>query len=162
MKIIKISKGKETIVDDDMFKFLNQWTWHCNPYGYAVRTQYEIGSGSKNKRTKAIFMHRLIMNTPNDKVIDHINHNPLDNRRSNLRICSRTENQRNMKLISISNKSGYKGVSWSKPTKSWVAQIQINKKQTNLGRYLDIKEAARAYNKAAIKYFGEFANINIL
>jgi AP2 domain-containing protein/HNH endonuclease len=106
-------------------------------------------------------LHRLIMNAPADKEVDHINGDTLDNRRCNLRICSHKENLRNQKLPKNS-KSGYKGVTWYKRIKKWRSHIRLNKKQIHLGYFDDIKLAANAYNEAAIKYFGEFAKLNDL
>jgi formate-dependent nitrite reductase cytochrome c552 subunit len=105
-------------------------------------------------------MHRLIINNNDSKMhTDHKNNNPLDNRRENLRICTNSQNQMNTK-VQINNTSGFKGVVWNKIAKKWVAQIKLNNKLKNLGYYINIKDAARAYNAAAIKLHGEFAKLN--
>ncbi len=92
-------------------------------------------------------------------LVDHINHNGLDNRKSNLRLCTGSQNIINCFLIK-SNTSGYKGVSWDKKNKKWLVVIRVNGRKTHIGRYACIKEAAFAYDVEAIKYHGEFANLN--
>ena len=91
--------------------------------------------------------------------VDHINGNPLDNRKSNLRICTNAENQRN-KGVYKNNKSGYKGVHWFKRDKKWQAQIKHNNKSIHIGLYEDKEEAARAYDKKAKELHGNFKNLN--
>lgn len=97
--------------------------------------------------------------------IDHINNNTFDNRKINLRICTNNENQRNRRKLSKAS-SKYKGVCFAKYTKKWQASIEIRMdgKRNNiyLGQYYDEKDAAKAYNDAAIKYFGEFAKLNTI
>ncbi len=104
-------------------------------------------------------MHRIIMNAPVGKQVDHINHNGLDNRKENLRLATPAQNQANQKL-SKANTSGFKGVSFDKKKKKWAAYI--GKQSRNLGRFLDIRDAARAYNDAAKLAYGEFAKLNPL
>ena len=100
-------------------------------------------------------LHRYIMNPPEGMVVDHINHNRLDNRRENLRICSPQENS--MNAGKRHNSSGIMGVSWDKENNKWKAQIRINGRNKNLGRFNTIEEAAEARRQAEIEYFGEFA-----
>lgn len=97
---------------------------------------------------------------PKDQ-IDHINNIRSDNRIVNLREATNSENQANRK-IREGGASKYKGVSWHKGAKKWQALIEVNRKQTYLGQYDLEEEAALAYNKAALEYFGEFAKINII
>ena len=101
-------------------------------------------------------LHRYIMNPSDDLVVDHINHNPLDNRRNNLRICTQQENQFN-RSIQYNNTSGFTGVSFHKYSNKWMAYIKINKKKKFLGYYNTKEEAAKARRLAEIEYFGEFA-----
>lgn len=155
MKGIKLTKGKFTIVDSSDFKYLNTVKWfYLNP-GYAART-----IRLKGNKFKKQLMHRLIMNAPNGLEVDHKNGNKLDNRRSNLRLCTKAENHRNRGLQK-SNTSGYKGVCWSKRNKKWIARIAFNGKRYDLGYFSDIRKAAQAYNNAAKKYHKEFAKLNI-
>lgn len=102
-------------------------------------------------------MHRLIMNTPDGMVTDHIDGNGLNNQRKNLRICTHTENMANRK-IHINNTSGYKGVTWSKQNNRWRSQIYLDSKNIFLGLFTDKEEAYKAYIKACKKYHKEFAN----
>ncbi|GAG28472.1 unnamed protein product [marine sediment metagenome] len=104
-------------------------------------------------------MHRMILGVEKGVDVDHINGDGIDNRRFNLRACLRSENGRNRRL-SKNNKSGYKGVCWNKSCNKWVAQIKYNYKEYSLGCFFCIIKAAKAYDKAAREYFGEFARTN--
>ena len=143
MKKIKLTKGKFALVDNKDFDWLNQWTWCLNSNGYAVR---DVG-GRKNK--KRILMHRLLNKTPKGLSTDHVNRNKLDNRKSNLRTVTQSQNILNAKL-SKNNKSGYNGVTWYK--NRWVARIKINYKSIYLGRYKSLKEAVLARSREEQKY----------
>ncbi len=92
-------------------------------------------------------------------VIDHLDGNPLNNKKNNLRICTHAENMRNSK-IRINNKSGYKGVSYQENSNNYRASIRFNNIKINIGDFIDPIDAARAYNAAALKYHGEFAHLN--
>lgn len=145
MKKILLSQGKFAIVDDCDYKNVKDYNWHF--------------SQGRAKRTGS-FLHWDIIGKPEKGfVIDHINRDPLDNRRCNLRICTHRQNILNSSK-SKNNTSGFVGVYWTKDREKWKAYIKINGKQIGLGRFSDVKEAAMAYNNAAIKYFGEFANLN--
>ena len=91
--------------------------------------------------------------------VDHIDGDGLNCQDENMRLCTQTENSRNSK-IQVNNSSGYNGVNWESNSKKWKAQIAINKKQTHLGLFLSAIDAARAYDEAAKKYYGEFAKLN--
>jgi hypothetical protein len=149
MKDIKLTKGKVTLVDDEDYEWLNQWKWHYT--GNYVGRTIRIG----NIR-KTIYMHRIVLNPPNDMFTDHINHNKLDNRRCNLRICTRSQNNANNRL-SRSNTSGRRGVYWYKQTKKWKAQIKYKGHKLSIGYFLNIEDAAKAYRTKAKELFGEFA-----
>lgn len=110
-------------------------------------------------RNCLIYLHRFLTNCPKGKMVDHINHNPLDNRMCNLRICTNAENLRNKKSYKNSS-SKYKGVSWYKRGSKWAAQIRLNNKKKFLGYFTSEEEAARAYDKAAKEMHGEFAYLN--
>tara|TARA_R110002153_G_scaffold160823_1_gene313155 strand:+ start:191 stop:676 length:486 start_codon:yes stop_codon:yes gene_type:complete len=126
-------------------------------YGYRFsldKNSYVIYSSTKDglncKR-----LHRIIMGDPEGLVIDHINRNPLDNRRDNLRIVSRQENQMNLS-INKNNKSGVAGVNWNKNANKWVAQIMYKNKSIFLGIFDNLEDAAKARKDAEEEYFGEF------
>jgi hypothetical protein len=158
-KEIQLTQGKVAIVDDDDFEYLNQWKWFANK----MKGKFYVGRSitvSKNKKIR-ISMHRFIMKPEKCMVIDHLDGNPLNNQKNNLRICTRAENMRNYKLP-VNNTSGFKGVYWHKITSKWMAYICFNNKIFHLGLFHVLKDAARAYNAAALKYHGEFANLNII
>lgn len=128
---------------------VNQYSWSINKNKHYANAK--IGR-------KLVKMHRLIMGYPQLQV-DHINHNRLDNRRSNLRLCTNQQNCFNRRPYS-NNKCGYKGVSWLENRKRYVANIFIDGKVKRLGSFKDVREAALAYNDGAKELFGEFAYIN--
>jgi hypothetical protein len=113
------------------------------------------------KMGKRFYLHRFLMEAGKGEQVDHINGDKLDNRRANLRICTRSQNFYN-KGRQSNNTSGYKGVTFCKATKKWRAQIWFNKKRLSIGRYKTKEEAALEYNKMANKYHAEFANLNII
>lgn len=149
MKEIQLTQGKVALVDDADYEWLNQFKWYAlllsDKYWYARRSKRPV-----------VLMHRLILNPPEGMDSDHINRNGLDNRRSNLRVCTRSQNQHNS--ISKGGKSKYKGVYLFNG--KWGARIMSNYNNTFLGCFNSEIEAAEAYNRAAIKYHGEFARLN--
>jgi len=151
-KTIPLTQGKFAIVDDEDFINLAMNIWHYD-CGYAARTTHENG------KKKTIRMHAVINKTPKGLHTDHINRNKLDNRKENLRTCSLSQNLRNRGKQS-NNTSGYKGVCWHKRANKWVVFIEVNKKQLYLGLHENIIDAARTYNAAAKKHYGEFAKLN--
>lgn len=146
MKKIFLTQGKFSLVDDSDFDFLNQWKWHYNAQGYAIRRQWFKGGSSKFIR-----MHRLINETPNDLETDHINRNKLDNRRSNLRSVTKSQNSINKGLKST-NTSGCKGVVFDKRRSKWFAQIMLNQKNKFLGYFDYFGDAVKARKKAESIY----------
>lgn len=148
---IVLTNGQHAKVDS-RFAYLKKYKWRLHK-GYPVHDFYERG----DRKTTA--MHRLVIETPDGKVTDHINGDKLDNRRANLRVCSQRNNCRNRGAQS-NNRSGYKGVSWNRTLSKWVAQISINGKQTYLGLFENIEEAAHKYDEVATKHHGEFAWLN--
>lgn len=165
MKQIQLTQGQVALVDDDMFDYLSQWKWCAqrtlSGNYYACRTAYfKDLSGLSFK--KCILMHRFIMGAAySNTLIDHIDHCTLNNQRHNLRICTHTENSRN-RTSHKGSSSSYLGVSWNIRDKKWQVHIKANGKLMRLGHFDSEIQAAEEYNKAALKYFGEFANPNII
>lgn len=142
------AKDGYTIVDAN-YSNLDEHKWFKSDSGYA----------KARIDKKIVLIHRLILGiTKETEYADHINGDRLDNRRSNLRIVTHRQNMMNVRPRSA---NGYKGVSHSPSTKNkWRAYINPNRKQINLGYYATPEEAAKAYDEAAIKYFGEYAYLN--
>jgi len=155
MKKIPLTQGKYALVDDADYELVSQYKWYY-ANGYAQRSEY-IGGGRKNHKVKVQQMQRLIMGSPEGKMVDHRNQDTLDNRKSNLRICDRCDNRRNAKAHR-NNKTGYKGV--CPENNKFTATIYREGKNKRLGSFTTAEEAAKAYNKAALETFGEFAFLN--
>jgi len=158
MKEIILSKGFTAKVDDSDYEYLNQWKWSVTVLkriSYARRTECVDG-----KRV-SVFMHRLLMGATDSKIkIDHIDSNGLNNQRNNLREVTHSENLMN-KRSCINSSSIYKGVQLNNAKyKYWFASIKVNGKKIGLGCHKNEKDAAMAYNNAAIKHFGSFAKLN--
>lgn len=136
MRLIQLTQNKYAKVDDQDFDFLSQWKWQYNG-GYAIHSS----------RTNRLSMHLLLLQAPEGKEIDHINRDKLDNRRSNLRIVTRNENQWNRGL-SRNNRSGIKGVSFIQKCKKWYASIWYESKCYNLGLYENLEDAVIARKEA--------------
>lgn len=152
MKCIALSQGKYALVDEEDFDFLNQRRWRYHSGGYAAAYG---GGGRKNQRT--VLMHRVLLNPPSGQEIDHQNGNRLDNRRSNLRLCTSQQNKANSARRS-DNTSGFRGVYANKRYgKPWLAKINVGGRQIHLGAFSDKIEAAEAYARASVRYFGEFS-----
>lgn len=149
MAEIPLTQGRIAIVDDEDYDWLMEWRWLVNSWGYVARS---IHRGQT-------LMHRLILNAPAGTDVDHINSNRLDNRRCNLRLASRAQNNRNRKSQD-GTFSKYKGVGWRKDVKKWRAQITVNYKNIHLGYFDTEIEAAKAYDVAAHEHFADFAYLN--
>ncbi len=147
---ILLTQGKVTLVDDCDFEYLSQWKWTYGNRGYVFRKEYP------DKKQNTIWMHRIIMSTPDGMQTDHINGDRLDNRRCNLRLASNIQTGQNQKKRRI-GQSGYRGVTLNKSTFKWQAQIQVWGKKIYLGLYDTREEAFHAYQEASTKHRGEFA-----
>lgn len=162
MKTIQISGKKNTdlsiIVDDIDYLWISKYKWYISN-GYPYRTIYV------NKKIINITLHREIMKPLLGEVTDHINHNKLDARRENLRNCTSSQNNMN-KTSQKDSSSKYLGVgiinikSKNKIYQYWLSSIGINGKSKHLGTFKNEEDAAKCYDKAALIYNGEFANLN--
>lgn len=132
------SKGTEFIFDSDEYEKVSKYSWCLSKTNYLVA----------NIKGKVIKLHRYILSAAKGTVIDHINGNTLDNRKSNLRFCSQKDNARN---------TNAKGVSLNKKTNKWRARIYVDRKEICLGTYSTYEEAYQARSKGEIKYFGEYS-----
>lgn len=152
---VPLPGGLVAIVDLVDAHLVDGYNWYYTPgrkTNYAQRQEW-LGNG----RRRSIYMHRLVLGNPDGMVVDHIDGNGLNNRRSNLRIATQNQNKRNSALFA-SNTSGLKGVSWHKKSLKWRAQIGHNNKKIHLGSFDAKEDAHAAYCEAAIKYHGEFWN----
>ena len=152
----------EVLYDECDRELIESRTWFIcmghtgNPY---VAGEFRQEDG----KFKQMKLHKVIMNPPKGKEVDHISHNTLDNRRENLRICTRAENQRNRRRLVKGKYSDYRGVSQKTihGTTYWTAQVCVNGKK--IQRYLKTEfEAPIMYNKLALEHFKEFAILNDL
>lgn len=156
MERIPLTQGLFAIVDKEDYERLNKHKWHASYDGNGLYASTNIVDGLNRKTLK---MHRFIMNAQKGQMIDHINGNGLDNRKVNLRFCTRSQNGANRRACGTSK---YLGVNWHKATLRWAAQITVNGKKKYLGVFTNEQEAATAYNQAACAYHKEFAKLNII
>jgi hypothetical protein len=159
---ILLSNGDICIIDDEDYEDISRFKWHYAKGGYAIRNIWD----GKTETNDGELMHRRIMGlkSADGKFVDHANRNGLDNRKENLRLCTKTQNQCNQKprkRLNGTSSSIYKGVNYSKNRrKSWQCRIAINGRQYSCGYYLTEEEAALAYNEKAKEMHGEFAYLN--
>ena len=155
-KRIPLTHGKFALVDDEDFAMLNQWVWHVRGQKNVL---YAARSGRVSEGEKYFQMHEMLIERKAGMVIDHINGDGLDNRKSNLRLCTNQENTRN-RGANKNNKIGYKGVSFLNKFQKYLAQISVRRRNYYLGLHEDPAEAARAYDAKARELFGDFAYLN--
>lgn len=153
VRTITLTKGMVALVDEDDYHILILRKW----FSTRVERPY-AGTHRLGTRSGIDLMHRILTGAQPGQYVDHINGNTLDNRMSNLRVCTNAENIRNMRVRPGSSR--FKGVYLTNQRLPWRAQIEANYKKHNLGNYLTEEEAARAYDLKAAELFGEFARLN--
>lgn len=141
--------GKFARIDEDDYIELSKRKWRLTTFGYVVSTI--------PKTTRVVWLHRIVAKTPSGMDTDHINMNRLDNRKANLRHCTRSQNMRNS--VSKRNKSGQRGVSWHKGANKWIVQLRVNYTRHYLGVYESFDEAVEVYRKAAKELHGEYTRV---
>ena len=145
MKKIELTQGQVALVDDEDYERLNQFKWYVAKVRNSRYARRHFCGLQGKKAIKA--MHHEIMGMPPQKLMmDHVNGDGLDNRRENLRFVSRRQNAQNR--VFWKSTSEYPGVSWYPRYKKWVARIQVNYKQKNLGYFVNEREAFDAYKQA--------------
>lgn len=144
-------KGQLTgtiLIDKEDLEKVSAYKWHIE------HSRKNLNYAQTSLPGHTLRLHRLIMQS--DLQIDHINHNGLDNRKCNLRICTNAENNRN-KNTNLNPKSGYTGIRYNEKCNSYYVRIMVNKKEISLGHYHSLEEALKARRDGELKYFGEYA-----
>ena len=159
---IPLTRGQFAIVDVEDYERLSKYKWYAGIntndrdfYAKRINT-----SNDTRPKTRFIMMHREILNVPDGLLVDHINHNTLDNRRANLRPATKQQNSWNQRKKRGNYTSRYKGVHFNKSMNRWGARLVYNGKDIPIGYFDDEKSAARAYDAKASELFGEFATPN--
>ena len=151
---LALTRGQFALVDEEDFDWLSAWYWTAlirpgrSPYAF------------RKVNGKPVYLHRFIMGDPPEMDVDHKDGNGLNCRRDNLRVCTHARNQQNYSKCSTVTSSSFKGVTWDKNRRKWMARIKVNRKFSNLGRFENEQDAACAYDEAANQLFGEFARLN--
>lgn len=144
----------ETLIDtNDLEKaktYPNTWFAH---YKKSVDSFYVASRKQEKGKRIAIYLHRFLLNEPRDLIVDHINHNTLDNTKKNLRIVTHAQNMQNLSGAQKNSKSGILGVSWDKCRNKWRVQMHVNGKKTHIGLFEDIKEAEKVAIESRKKAF---------
>ncbi len=154
MRTVQLTRGFSTIVDSDQYDRVSWYSWYSGTKSkkgsiYAICNQFKATHYN---------LSNFILDVPNGIIVDHINGDTLDNRKSNLRVVTKSQNAQNSRkpVRAKGTTSKYKGVNWDKTRNCWRASIQMS-----LGRFSSELEAAKAYDKKAKELFGDFARLNI-
>jgi hypothetical protein len=152
-RTIQLTKGQIARVDVDDYERLTEWKWRA-VWNKATESYYALRSLRVNGKRPRAYLHRVVMGEPIG-IVDHRNHDTLDNRKENLRVVTPSQNQQN-KRMGVRNKIGLKGVSWHKACRKWRADIGLDGRQISLGLFSTPEAAHLAYVEAVRKYHGEY------
>lgn len=155
MKTIELTQGQVALVDDEDYEKVRgmKFSAYRDCRTWYVKTNEKTIKGKR----KTLRLHRLVMGAKPGEIVDHISGDGLDNRKENLRICKSRQNSQNRQHKRSGATSDFMGVSFYRRTKKWQIQIQLNGQKSHLGYFSNEIAAAKAYDEAAVKYFGEFA-----
>jgi len=155
---IRMAQPKYAKVDPADYKRLKKYDWIARKGTNCFYAQ--ILEPNVITEKKMMHMHQVILEVPEGMVVDHINHDTMDNRSANLRAATKVQNSYNRKKLSRQCSSKYKGVWWHKSSLKWQARVIFEKKRIHLGTFKNEIDAAKAYDEAAKKYHGQFACLN--
>lgn len=155
--LVPLTQGKFALIDEEDRHHVDNQVWSACRYKNLWYAIARIRTDGKYRHAK---LHRDIASPPKGFIVDHINGNGLDNRRSNLRVCTQRENMHNTTRWRVNNTSGFIGVHWSKKAKKWCAQVRMGGRAIWLGEFDDPVEAAKVRDVAVIKMHGPFAPLN--
>lgn len=153
-RTISLTQGKVAIIDAADFERINQWKWHA-VFKKHRDTWCAARTVRNGKKCRTVLMHRVILVAPDGMDVDHRDGDGLNNRRSNIRVATKQQNNFN-KAIQRNSSSGRKGVSWNASCSKWHAYISVNRRKIYLGLFIDKEDAAKAYEDAAKAFAGEF------
>jgi len=155
---IPLTQGQVALIDDEDFEIVSKYKWYAT-WSPDTKSFYAMTNVRKlDGKQTTLQMHRIIMNAQKGQQVDHFHRDTLDNRKSELRLCSGSQNQHNA-VKRTDNTSGYKGVGWHKATQKWRARIKLNGKEKSLGYFATPELAHAAYCRAAAEFHGDFARI---
>jgi len=158
-RLIRMAQPRYAKVDPADYKRLRGYEWFSRKGGNSFYARRHPASGKAAKQV-LMYMHQEITEVPEGMVVDHINYDGMDNRRANLRAATRSQNLCHRRKRSGATQSKYKGIYWKKRNRKWEAMITFQRKKIYLGYFRDEIDAAKAYDRAARKYHGEFASLN--
>ncbi len=153
MTKISLGGGLFTIIDDSDFDKVSKYTWYIGRGNYATTTTINVSG---------ISLHRFIIKPPSDMVVDHIDGDRLDNRKSNLRVCTHSENLKNRIKHDRSGTSKYKGVTYNRECGKWISRIRVDNVKYGLGSYHNEIDATVSYNIGSVLLSPEFGSLNYI
>lgn len=158
-KKIALTQGQEATVSESDYDHLSQFKWRAF-WNKNTQSFYAVRSAIRDGKRACVMMHREILGLAGGRhnPVDHINHDTLDNRRENIRVCTIAQNRANCR-IPRSNTSGSKGVTWHTATKKWRARLFIDKRSVSLGLHNTKQQAEEAYRDGCRTHFGEFSHV---